>query len=434
MARSVRTWLFVSLILLLWAGVATADADDFEEDGEEEEGEATSAKSAIMEGCITSRALGGGWEEYFDNDQRRFYYHRAADGTTQWDFPYDACDAELHSYVRLSRLLLALNGLNICVRKSESIPVYSYQYRGVLIEPSSTWCWDPVELPGLCYVKFALMFNLDVRTDALLRRAASTSLRKRTLVYLGLSDAKSIAVDADGASSDMTRSVDDLFDLLLALQETFRGSNQTGLVYRNESYFSAKYRSKHRRSNGTVGWGSPLPNEPFNVGVCRPEFNTLLSIAEASLWWYAPWVQVEWKDTDFSGAVYRQVVLGNVEGLSKLLLKEKIGESDTQTLTFRSSDGRGALWWAYETNNMKVVELFVRSGAWSEERDAYGLKPHHLQKKSGATRSMYACARVEHGGDVCSHYQEDPVDRRIDAVSTEPFVLSNVAYDQGIQT
>ena len=37
MARSVRTWLFVSLILLLWAGVATADADDFEEDGEEED-------------------------------------------------------------------------------------------------------------------------------------------------------------------------------------------------------------------------------------------------------------------------------------------------------------------------------------------------------------------------------------------------------------
>ena len=105
----------------------------------------------------------------------------------------------------------------------------------------------------------------------------------------------------------------------------------------------------------------------------------------------------------------------------------------------RSADGRGVLWWAYEHENMQMVELLVKYGSWVEDRDAYGLKPHHLQKlrNSKAKRSIFFCkpsyganfgeddvgdSRVNRAKLICAHEQEDMPDQTIDNIGASPYI------------
>ena len=113
--------------------------------------------------CVTQRTLQDGWAEYFDENEKKYYYHRASDDTTQWEYPKDACDDEYGSYVRIARLIVKINGLHICVREYPKVPVLSYQYSELLIEPSASWCWDPPERPGFCYIYFVKYFELEKR-------------------------------------------------------------------------------------------------------------------------------------------------------------------------------------------------------------------------------------------------------------------------------
>ena len=41
----------------------------------------------------------------------------------------------------------------------------------------------------------------------------------------------------------------------------------------------------------------------------------------------------------------------------------------------RSADGRGPLWWAYESGNSDIVKLLKMAGAREDARDANGVKP-----------------------------------------------------------
>lgn len=52
-----------------------------------------------------------------------------------------------------------------------------------------------------------------------------------------------------------------------------------------------------------------------------------------------------------------------------------------ETVSIRSEDGRGPLWWAYEEGNTRLIDLFIANGASVDERDAKGLKPVDLKKK-----------------------------------------------------
>jgi len=47
----------------------------------------------------------------------------------------------------------------------------------------------------------------------------------------------------------------------------------------------------------------------------------------------------------------------------------------------RSSDGRGPMWWAYESNNMAVAELLKKLGLSDKDRDKHGKRPVDLRKK-----------------------------------------------------
>jgi hypothetical protein len=412
------------------------DIDGDEEEEEEEEEEDGEIGTNQMAGCAVARDLGAGWTEYFDSERRVMYYHNDDSGSTQWEFPVDACISQQQTFVRVARLLLEVNGISLCVRSSKKIPVLSYQYIGLLMEPSSSWCWDPVEFPGLCYVKFAMQFELGKRMKALLRGAHSeSSLRKRMLMFTGLEEGTIVPeASASGSEEGLVRPVDDFLDLLVAFTESFNRTSSNGIVYRNVSYFSREY--GQQKSTGKEASresaqyqpfeGSALPDLPFEGTECNNGFDFVLNTAEATLWQYVSHFPAAWEDSDFSARVYSYIATKNVARLSKLLLQEEIGETDKMLLTLRSADGRGALWWAYEMNDMVIAEMLVRSGAMTDSRDALGLKPHHLFEMSGTTRSMYVCNRDAdkkmEKNERCQHLQEDVQDQVIDSLRRTPFV------------
>ena len=76
--------------------------------------------------------------------------------------------------------------------------------------------------------------------------------------------------------------------------------------------------------------------------------------------------------------------------------------------------------------NTVIAEMLVRSGAMTESRDSLGLKPHHLLKVSGTTRSMYVCNREADKplgkSERCQHLQEDVQDQVVDSLRRTPFV------------
>ena len=102
----------------------------------------------------------------------------------------------------------------------------SYQYIGVLIEPSASWCCDPVERPGLCYIYFVKYFELEKRFMTLLLRPATSSLRSRMLTLLGINN----NIDSE------------FIELLNQFNESFQFSSKRntnlGLSYKgDETYF-----------------------------------------------------------------------------------------------------------------------------------------------------------------------------------------------------
>lgn len=48
----------------------------------------------------------------------------------------------------------------------------------------------------------------------------------------------------------------------------------------------------------------------------------------------------------------------------------------------RSSDGRGPMWWAYESDNDKIVRILKKVGVSDKDTDRNGLTPLDLMKIS----------------------------------------------------
>ena len=195
--------------------------------------------------CVTQRTLQDGWAEYFDENERKYYYHRASDDTTQWEYPKDACDDEYGSYVRIARLIVKINGFHICVRESPKVPVLSYQYSGLLIEPSASWCWDPPERPGFCYIYFVKYFELEKRFMTLLLRRSTSSLRSRLLLMLGITrPQENLQYSlANPTNAEHHQLVNELIELMYRFNESFQYSTKHGpshgILYKNnELYFS----------------------------------------------------------------------------------------------------------------------------------------------------------------------------------------------------
>ena len=361
--------------------------------------------------CVTQRTLQDGWAEYFDENERKYYYHRASDDTTQWEYPKDACDDEYGSYVRIARLIVKINGLHLCVREYPKVPVLSYQYSGLLIEPSASWCWDPPERPGFCYIYFVKYFELEKRFMTLLLRRSTSSLRSRLLLMLGItSPQENLQYSlANPTNAEHHQLVNELIELMYRFNESFQYSTEHGpshgILYKNnELYFSRNATRLQLAGDDPSALdnvkdkilanlnGPVLPSAPFS-SCTSPRLSVLLQIAEDSVHQKISMQPSVWRDSEFSASLYREVAMGKIESLSNRLISEELGEAEQKISEVRSADGRGVLWWAYEHENMQMVELLVKYGSWVEDRDAYGLKPHHLQKlrNSRAKRSIFFC-------------------------------------------
>ena len=81
-----------------------------------------------------------------------------------------------------------------------------------------------------------------------------------------------------------------------------------------------------------------------------------------------------WADTDATTHIWHVVNRGDYESLSRLL------EQDEDVVRYRSRDGRGALWWAYEFGHDDMVDLLVAHGADQEAKDAGGKRPLEMRQ------------------------------------------------------
>mmetsp|Transcript_2292 Transcript_2292/g.3216 ORF Transcript_2292/g.3216 Transcript_2292/m.3216 type:complete len:979 (-) Transcript_2292:619-3555(-) len=82
-----------------------------------------------------------------------------------------------------------------------------------------------------------------------------------------------------------------------------------------------------------------------------------------------------WENTATTTLMWEMISKGDVKDLLKYL-------TDSPDLAFvRSSDGRGPMWWAYESGNEKIVRILKKVGVREDLADANGLTPKTLAKK-----------------------------------------------------
>ena len=80
-----------------------------------------------------------------------------------------------------------------------------------------------------------------------------------------------------------------------------------------------------------------------------------------------------WGDTEATTHIWALVNRGDYEQMQRLL------EQDGDVVRYRSKDGRGALWWAYEYGHDDIADLLIAHGADVEARDASGKRPSELR-------------------------------------------------------
>lgn len=83
-----------------------------------------------------------------------------------------------------------------------------------------------------------------------------------------------------------------------------------------------------------------------------------------------------WGNTEITTIIWQLVNAGDVERFTQLL------EHDSDLWRYRSADGRGALWWAYEYGQDEIVELLLAAGADADATDVDGKKPADMALKS----------------------------------------------------
>merc|ERR1719410_2823964 len=81
------------------------------------------------------------------------------------------------------------------------------------------------------------------------------------------------------------------------------------------------------------------------------------------------------RDTEETTLMWKVVTKNSVHDLLHWLAHDPI------VAFIRSSDGRGPMWWAYESNNMDIVELLKKLGLSDKDKDKYGKRPIDLLVK-----------------------------------------------------
>jgi len=80
----------------------------------------------------------------------------------------------------------------------------------------------------------------------------------------------------------------------------------------------------------------------------------------------------EWQDTDQTTRMWQVVTHNRVLELSDWL------EDYPEVAFIRSKDGRGPLWWAYESGNQDIIDILLDAGVDPSAEDASGITPIEL--------------------------------------------------------
>ncbi len=82
-----------------------------------------------------------------------------------------------------------------------------------------------------------------------------------------------------------------------------------------------------------------------------------------------------WEDTEDTTLMWKLVSSNAVEDLQRWL------QADPGAAYIRSSDGRGPMWWAFESKNQDIVAMLMKLGVPHEDEDKNGLRPVDLLKE-----------------------------------------------------
>ena len=83
----------------------------------------------------------------------------------------------------------------------------------------------------------------------------------------------------------------------------------------------------------------------------------------------------DWQDTDATTAMWSLISQNRLTELQDWFLREPAAAF------MRSKDGRGPMWWAYESRNDEVVKLLKKIGLPDTDKDANGRAPSDLLEK-----------------------------------------------------
>lgn len=80
----------------------------------------------------------------------------------------------------------------------------------------------------------------------------------------------------------------------------------------------------------------------------------------------------KWEDTEHTTKMWEMINSGDVESLETWL------EAEPLMVHMRSSDGRGPMWWAFESKKQDMVKLLMGHGVSHGDKDARGFSPVDL--------------------------------------------------------
>eukprot|EP00667_Euglena_gracilis_P022860 EG_transcript_25599 len=105
------------------------------------------------------------------------------------------------------------------------------------------------------------------------------------------------------------------------------------------------------------------------------------TVLGTSYYVYEHWVRrLSWADSEESRHLWSVISKGDIASLRAVL------EDDPELAAVRSADGRGPLWWAYESCNTAMVNLLKQYGQDPEstDTDAQGVRPKDLCRRGKA--------------------------------------------------
>jgi dolichyl-diphosphooligosaccharide--protein glycosyltransferase len=82
-----------------------------------------------------------------------------------------------------------------------------------------------------------------------------------------------------------------------------------------------------------------------------------------------------WEDTEDTTLMWKLVSGNAMEDLQRWL------KNDPGAAWLRSADGRGPMWWAFESKNQDIVTMLMKMGVPHTDKDKHGLSPVDILKE-----------------------------------------------------